>query len=53
MKHLTHLESAISLMREAQAQLDLGGFTIIAAHLETAIGFAEGEASRLRGNGAG
>ena len=42
----TSIARAISLMREAQAELDRGGFFAAAAHLETALGFAETEAER-------
>lgn len=51
MERLTHLEAAITLMREAQARLDAGGFSVVAAHLENAIGFAETEVYRLRNGG--
>ena len=51
MERLTDLESAIMLMREAQVRLDAAGFTTIAAHLGTALGFAEVEAARLRDGG--
>ena len=44
---LACLHRAISLMREAQDSLDRGGHAAIAAHLETALGFAEAEAARV------
>ena len=40
------VERAIALMREAQMELDRGGHAAAAAHLETALGFAETEAAR-------
>lgn len=42
---ITSVERAIALMREAQVELDSAGFAAAAAHLETALGFAEAEVS--------
>ena len=44
----SHVDRAIALMRAAQAELDRGGHAAVAAHLETALGFAEAESERQR-----
>ena len=43
---MTSVQRAVALMREAQAELDRAGHAAAAAHLETALGFAEAEMSR-------